>query len=795
MNKYIHQFLQIFLSLSCLWLCFSISSRIVQAETVDEVVASAPDGISLENAFNLVPVGPNSHARIEKNANGNDVCVLTDDNRNQAAALWSTNNYKLDLTKDFDASMKIYLGNKVDKAADGITFTLQNDPKGNQAFSSCTDGGALGVYGSQNAETSENAAAEALQNSLSLEIDTHYNSGKNNAYDESLSIPGYGHVAVTLPGDNNTYKIQNGLLSHKVMIDHSYLCEPQILNAKALSNGQWHDLEVHYDASTNVLKYIFDAFTFSVPVDTSQFNSNEVYWGFTGTTGDDSTINAVVFSELPRPISVDASTDILKDGQSIVGKQVNIGDTLTYSLKVNYLDGIQNWTDIVPEETLNPYVEYIPNTLDIQYPGTSEDDKVEPTITQDHQLIVPQLPHDLGDNHGNQWQSAVITFDVKVNPIDSDQELVNVQDYTQFTGRNYTVKSYETDYSILNPPTPIIPNVGISFDEQTKNKEITIKNTSSYLTMLSGSWSGSKSDINYVLLINNKSYPISEGSFKEDGSFNIPVNLENIGKSGTNDVVIRLYDSTGQFAEDKANITLIKPNAAPLIKITNSSQVISVSPKNHQFTLTGQWKDKDSQTVSLFYKINGQEKTLAENISNSSKGTWIDFSKEIPLENLSTGENPVEVYAKDAEGQLSNVEHFVLELKAGAIKFKTIDPTISFQDSVISGKIMHSAPQATVGVAVEDTLEDKASWNLMVEQKLPFSDGEKNLAAQLSYQNNNEQLPITDHGQVMLPVVQENATDYALLQDSTHQFDLAIYTGNHIGNYQTELEWTLVTAP
>lgn len=78
-NKNIHLFLQIFsiLSLVSLFLLFEIQE--VRAESVNDVIFNAPDGASLEDAFNLVPVWINSHATIAKNKNGNDVCILTDD--------------------------------------------------------------------------------------------------------------------------------------------------------------------------------------------------------------------------------------------------------------------------------------------------------------------------------------------------------------------------------------------------------------------------------------------------------------------------------------------------------------------------------------------------------------------------------------------------------------------------------------------------------------------------------------------------------------------------------------------
>ncbi|WP_086323092.1 lectin-like domain-containing protein [Enterococcus faecium] len=687
-NKNIHLFLQIFsiLGLVALFLIFEIQE--VRAESVNDVILNAPDGTSLADAFNLVPVGSNSHATIAKNKNGNDVCILTDDSRNQRAALWSATNYQLDLNKDFDTKMKLYLGNKGIFAADGITFTLQNDPRGNSAFSSSTEGGSLGVYSSQNAKNSTKAAQEALQNSFSIEFDTHKNVGEGDAYDADIHNyrPGSNHIAATLPGTSDTYYAY----PPNVIVQHNLLTEPINFSSGSLSNGQWHDFEVHYDHITGQITYIFDGQSRVCNLPRTVFSSDYVYWGFTGTTGDNSDVNAIVFSELPEAIDVETTTDVLKNNESVINKNVNMGDTLTYSLKATYLGGIQNWTDVVGEEFLNPYVEYIPHTLVVKYPETGTITKEEPQITAENHLIVPELTNDLGDVHENKWTSVEITFDVKVKNIDSNQKIIKAEDYTEFIGDNYTVQPYESSYQILN-------------DEALRPQ-------------------------------------------------------------------IKLSDS-----------------------LANAS--VSVFPTDQSLTIDGEWKDKDSNTVSLYYKLNGQEKVLQDNVSNTAKDSWLPFSQEISLADLNIGDNQVEVYAKDTEGQLSNHESFKIILNQGNVSFKSIDPEIQFKNMVISGTTVYSSPQATVGVVVEDTTGIPKDWQLKVKQTTSFSDGTRDLPAQLTYLNGEEKLSINDSSAVVLPVVQNNATDYSLQQDANHQFQLAVSPGAYTGEYQSQLEWTIERVP
>lgn len=114
---------------------------------------------------------------------------------------------------------------------------------------------------------------------------------------------------------------------------------------------------------------------------------------------------------------------------------------------------------------------------------------------------------------------------------------------------------------------------------------------------------------------------------------------------------------------------------------------------------------------------------------------------------------------------------------------------------VISGTTVYSSPQTTVGVVVEDTTGIPKDWQLKVKQTTSFSDGTRDLPAQLTYLNGEEKLSINDSSAVVLPVVQNNATDYSLQQDANHQFRLAVLPGAYTGEYQSQLEWTIERAP
>ncbi|ENZ5552541.1 hypothetical protein ACG6P0_001808 [Enterococcus hirae] len=347
--------------------------------------------------------------------------------------------------------------------------------------------------------------------------------------------------------------------------------------------------------------------------------------------------------------------------------------------------------------------------------------------------------------------------------------------------------------NFLTVSAPKIQELGLSFDEATKNKQITVSDEQSYQTTLTGNWVGDQSNLSPDLTINGQTIPVSVTDFKEDGTFSIPVDLKNHGKLGDNAVHLKITNGT-QVAEDDAVLSLVQADTPPEVKLLEPTSEVTVSPTDQSLVIKGQWKDKESESIRLFYQLNGTENVLVNSISNEKKDTWTDFCQKLPLDQLQLGENHVEIYGKDAEGQVSEKEKLIIQLVQGTISFKQIDPEMLFQDLVITGQTSQSTTQKAVNVIVEDTTGKPKDWDLTVKQVQPFSNGDQKLAAQLAYQNDSVRSVISTTP-VNLSLRQINDREYSLPQDQAHQFQLTVAPGGKSGVYQSELEWTIVKAP
>ncbi|MEY8445209.1 hypothetical protein AALA44_03260 [Enterococcus ratti] len=348
----------------------------------------------------------------------------------------------------------------------------------------------------------------------------------------------------------------------------------------------------------------------------------------------------------------------------------------------------------------------------------------------------------------------------------------------------------------LTTKMPAIQSLSVAFDAASKNKVIELTDASSYQTCLTGTWSGSIDDLHPTLSINQQSVTIPVNSFKPNKTFSIPIDLTNYGVIGQNKIHIELKDSNHQVATDDAVVTLVQTDQPPQLKLSTAiaNQTIQLTPNILTFKIDGQYKD-DSLTEKIYYNLNGLSHQLGKTLNNQNKGKWTDFSQEMPLNELKYGENTVQLYVVDTKGQKSNVETFILQLTKGSVHFKKVDTEVNFPNSVISGQRLYSFPQKPVEISIEDTTRLPGHWQLTVHQITPFKNEKRKLPASLYYQDNLNKLTITANDPVILPVLRENATNYRLQQDQTHQFGLMILPNAYTGEYESKLEWTLIEAP
>lgn len=350
----------------------------------------------------------------------NNAVRITADTKNQTGAIWSTKE-SFDLSKNQVASMWIFASGtdpkgKNPKPGDGMAFVLQNAGNTDQ-FSGA--GESLGVWGTDpktSKSEPQKLANTAIPSSWALEFDTFtnnsvpstgtdINSVQPSAFElgsayQTVNSDGTGggnnlsnlaqHLASNYPGRTNSYEALGTFRGPGFLLYTSYyyygLAHLGFMPVgSTLANGTWHHVTMNYTAPTTagangMMQYTFDDKnpqtgepqsasygSRTVPIDLTAFNlkdgQTKIRWGFTGSTGESTESNMVIFDQIPGETKTKATADMTyeKDGQSVSvtsdGKtQIPGGSKVTLNYAAQRLSGDNVWSGLNAEIKVPDYI-------------------------------------------------------------------------------------------------------------------------------------------------------------------------------------------------------------------------------------------------------------------------------------------------------------------------------------------------------------------------------------------------------------------------------------------------------
>uniref|UniRef100_UPI003A905F1D L-type lectin-domain containing protein n=1 Tax=Flavobacterium beibuense TaxID=657326 RepID=UPI003A905F1D len=191
---------------------------------------------------------------------------ITNNAQSNSGAVWYNN--PIDLTSDFDIVFNAYFGAN-SFGADGIAFVMKTS-------STPLIGNIGGGLGYRNFPES---------NTLAVEFDTYSNSGT------MIGDPSFDHVALQTNGNVNHSSVDNLVAPVQA--------SPVSTNIK---DNTEHEIKIKWRAATQTFSVVFDCserFTYTADLVDDIFNgTSSVYFGFTGSTGQQSNLQYICFQYL-----------------------------------------------------------------------------------------------------------------------------------------------------------------------------------------------------------------------------------------------------------------------------------------------------------------------------------------------------------------------------------------------------------------------------------------------------------------------------------------------------------------
>ncbi|MGG6361002.1 L-type lectin-domain containing protein [Peribacillus frigoritolerans] len=713
-----------------------------------------PSKIDVSNIFTTPTTGSSS-----KVTNGNMVEITN--STWQKGGIWSTEINKMDLTRNFTSSMYMYFGNNGDSAADGMAFVMHNDARGTNATSTNT-GGTLGVWGWEGNST------KAIQKSFAVEFDTWHNNSDFDYY-----VSNKDHIAWNFPGRPEAFHHVGAWgIKHN---DIQY-------TTGNLANDVWRKFTITWDAAGQKLTYqLAGTNAVTVPIDPMViFGSTSVYWGFTGATGENATIQRTTFDSVPGLVNADLTEKITRNDGSVVnnGDPVYKGEELTYSINAKYLSGKQDWMNLIANSKLNDHVTYIPESMTLTTSGTTTEVEDSVWSGKSFNLSLPNMNSSMND--------ITISYKVKVNEVTVDTPISEI---VNFVGSNYITNTHPVIYVIQanNVPEVTITEKGpihlaVGEDYQAK-----------------GTWKDSDDSTNTLYYDLNgellKSEVLDNGGSTEPVDWSYLITSDQL-KLGENNLQVTAKDGKGAYSVSaKLKIIVESP---PAITLTDANREIPVD-FGTEYTMSGSWNDLDSNLVDLYYAVDSNTPVkFASNVSNSTnKGEDINYQYSIPADQLSIGMHQVSVYAVDDTGRKSNIEVVNVNV-TGKLSFMSVTENVSFENMKVPNQPTYSKRNDDWEILVKDTRGLGSSWRLTATLMEEFSDSQGHfLRDALKFVNEDgiETTMALGAETNVYEMITQDEQNISINWESDKGILLKIDPFVYIGNYTGKINWNLIDAP
>ncbi|MDK1718964.1 lectin-like domain-containing protein [Dellaglioa algida] len=714
---------------------FASISGVSAVTDYPNAIKAAPHGITLNGIFQTgtgtgvssasktVNLTPNNVITTDPNAATKSVVTITDD-KNQKAAVWSTDGNTFDINKDETASMWVYLGNGYAAAGDGMALVLQNDPKGNKAIST-GNGETLGVwaddilptYGIGLSKTSgykdpAELVKNSIQNSWALEFDTHDNSGQNSSNSFDTKTGGKNHLASGYPADESTYQ-QDKLVTREGILTlvTNYFYHQNHLGlinyGGDLSNGQWHHVTLKYvsESSTKgTMMYSIDdkdpktnamlpgkSLPNSLTIDKSKFNSNgSIRWGFTGSTGASYETNLVMFEQVPGLVNASATqkvTDITQKNKDVTNNGlVQSDDSLSFVTDINYSGGKQEWKNINASLKIPNDVTLKSGT--ITYSGAGTDSETINLTNTSNGEITKLLKNNLSLA---KYSNAKITLLGTANK--ETKDTVVHSDESEFTGSNAVVQSNAASFTIGGIRTLTLTGIN----------DITVKAGSGATiagTVVSSLGGIFPAGTTTAAIKVNDNYSV-QADVGTDGKFSVNVPSDQL-KLGKNPYTVMATDQFGnQTKSYTANIS-VGANK-PTLTLDDSGKTVN-APYSLSYHVTD-----DSAKIKMYYQDGSGTPVLMDTFDNPKANELHSGAYKLP-DDLSVGKHVITVYAVDSDDNKSDTQTITV-MVPGKLGLTTAG-SLDFGSTDIPDKATILSRKTDFSVDLETSLP--GTWDLSV---------------------------------------------------------------------------------
>ena len=251
----------------------------------------------------------------------------------------------------------------------------------------------------------------------------------------------------------------------------------------------------------------------------------------------------------------------------------------------------------------------------------------------------------------------------------------------------------------------------------------------------------------------------------------------------------------GEKIEMSFDAGILTDDGKPVVELDKYSSEFTKETK--ETNINGSWRDSDSESVQIYYQLDEDTPVLIGEYGNMISGEDYQFDFSLNTTKLTPERHTLKVYGVDSDGNMSNVEEYILDyMDTGILTFKEVPSMFDFGVHRVSDTTQEYLGKNVGDLVIKDTRSiNKGYWQLTLKQTKILNDNNNELSNILYFDDGTKLTSLNAATVISSQKLSSNTEEYNVSNEWDNLgkgLKAIVKPSDQLkGTYTGNLEWTL----
>ncbi|MFS0948628.1 hypothetical protein ACFC3W_08140 [Enterococcus durans] len=251
----------------------------------------------------------------------------------------------------------------------------------------------------------------------------------------------------------------------------------------------------------------------------------------------------------------------------------------------------------------------------------------------------------------------------------------------------------------------------------------------------------------------------------------------------------------GEKIEMSFDAGILTDDGKPIVELDKHYSEFTKETK--ETNINGSWRDSDSESVQIYYQLDEDTPVLIGEYGNMISGEDYQFDFSLNTTKLTPERHTLKVYGVDSDGNMSNVEEYILDyMDTGILTFKEVPSMFDFGVHRVSDTTQEYLGKNVGDLVIKDTRSiNKGYWQLTLKQTKILNDNNNELSNILYFDDGTKLTSLNAATVISSQKLSSNTEEYNVSNEWDNLgkgLKAIVKPSDQLeGTYTGNLEWTL----